>query len=83
MTETYEEALARCDVLKPESGLTDVEKAEKLAFAKAMAEKHDAFYAEHYGVYNGIKISSTLQKQYGVKLSPPDNADEGDMGESR
>jgi hypothetical protein len=42
--------------------------------------RHDALFADQFGEYNGLKISSTLAKQFGVVLSPADDADEGDMG---
>ena len=58
-------------------------KAEEAERELVRLRKLDALFADQFGEYNGIKISSTLAKQFGVKLSPPDNADEdGDMGGS-
>lgn len=61
--ETYEEALARCEVLKPDAGMSEQDKAEKLAFELAMSVKHDAYFQGNYLTLAGEqKISRTLAR---------------------
>jgi len=79
--ETYEQALARCEVLKPDAGLTEQDKAERLAFDLAIAKRHDAFFAASFQDFGGVKISAALAGQFGVQLTPYNQQDDdGDMG---
>lgn len=81
--ETYEEILARSLVNQQDGGHTEAQKAAKAKADKQRLMVHDAYFANQFIDYNGVKVSATLAGQFGVKVSPPDDADEGDMGEMR
>lgn len=53
---------------------------EEYAKEMELLRRHDALFADQFLEYNGLKVSATLARKFGVVISPPDNADEGDRG---
>lgn len=61
--ETYQEALASCIVLQPES---EQESADRLAWAQEMARKHDTrFQSQFLTISEQQRISHTLAEKLG------------------
>jgi len=81
MIETYEQMLARSLVGKSKDEMTEQERAAKIIEDRERLKKHDTRFATGFlNMGEERLISRTLAKQYGLNISPPDNADEGDLG---
>lgn len=72
--ETYEEALARCEVLRPKAALTEQELAARIVEQRERMRRHDLHFSDDYiGGEEMTMVSRTLARQYGFWINEPDD----------